>query len=95
MRYRQCDKTYFFHLTIAAMIFAGCAGQIQKPLRVCPGKETVPDALSTLRLHFQNAVPLKANGQCLLEYLAEGKASEGKLSSANLAEPSSWNLYAG
>lgn len=72
MRYRQCDKTYFFHLTIAAMIFAGCAGQIKKPLRVCPGKETVPDALSALRLHFQNAVPLKANGQCLLEYFAEG-----------------------
>ncbi len=62
-----------FHLAAAILFFIGCAEQIKKPLRVCPGKETVPDALSTLRLHFQNAVPLKANGQCLLEYLAEGK----------------------
>ncbi len=40
---------------------------------VCPGKESVAEAISVLMSRAQNMVPLKANGQCLLEYYVEGK----------------------
>ena len=40
---------------------------------VCPGKETAAEAISILRSRAKNIVPLKANGQCLLEYYVEGK----------------------
>ena len=59
-------------LSVTAMILAGCAPQLKR-LPVCPGKSSVSEALSTLKLQAQNIVPLKANGQCLLEYYVEGK----------------------
>jgi len=55
---------------------SGCAEQIQKPRRVCPGKETVAESLSVLMSRSQSAVPLKANGQCCLLYYVEGKKHE-------------------
>jgi hypothetical protein len=50
------------------LIFVGCAAQMQKPVRVCPGKGTVAESLSSLRVQLENAVPIKADGQCLLQY---------------------------
>jgi len=61
------------HFAAAILILTGCTPEIQKPTRICPGKETAIEALSALRPHSQNTVPLKANGRCLLEYYAEGK----------------------
>jgi hypothetical protein len=46
---------------------------MQKPVRVCPGKESIAESLFSLRLQLENAVPLKANGQCLLQYYAEDR----------------------
>ena len=58
-----------FLIAVAAMlILAGCAAQIQKPVRVCPGKESIAESLSLLRMRLENTVPLKADGQCLLQY---------------------------
>jgi hypothetical protein len=54
------------------MILAGCEAQLKRP-PVCPGKSSVSEALSALKLQAQNIVPFKANGQCLLEYYVEGK----------------------
>jgi len=60
-------------IAAAIIIFTGCAPQIKKPMLVCPGKKLAADSLSILRSRPQNTVPLKANGQCLLQYYAEGK----------------------
>lgn len=57
----------------ALLILAGCAPEIQKRLETCPGKESVAEALAALRAHSQNMAPLKAAGQCRLEYYLEGK----------------------
>jgi len=57
----------------AALLLAGCAEQVQKPLPICPGKQSAADALSVLRSHLQNASPLKASGSCVLQYYADGK----------------------
>ena len=63
----------FAGFAAAILILSGCAPQIQKPVRVCPGKESVAESLSSLRMRLENTVPLKANGQCLLQYYAEDK----------------------
>ncbi len=59
---------FYFAGAILLVIFASCAPQIRRPKRACPGAESVRDSLSLLRLCSQNAVPLKANGQCRLQY---------------------------
>jgi hypothetical protein len=74
--YQQYNHRLFAGFVAAILIFAGCAPQIQKPVRVCPGKESIAESLSLLRLRLENTVPLKANGQCLLQYYAEGKKPE-------------------
>jgi hypothetical protein len=71
--YQKCDIRLFAGFTAAILILGGCAARIQKPVRVCPGKESIAESLSSLRLQLENAVPLKANGQCLLQYYAEDR----------------------
>jgi hypothetical protein len=63
----------FPFFVLAMLIFTGCAAQMQKGARVCPGKESVAESLSSLRVQSENATPLKADGQCLLQYYAEDK----------------------
>ena len=65
-------KLHFYILAVAFVV-SGCGQQVQKPLPICPGKESAPEALSVLRSHLQNAAPLKASGSCVLQYYAEGK----------------------
>lgn len=54
-----------------ALLFLGCA--IRKPvaLRICPGAESVEQALSTLNAGSEHAVSFKANGQCRVGYIDE------------------------
>lgn len=54
-------------------ILAGCTPEIRHPTKICPGKNSVAEALAALQSHSQNAVPLKAHGDCRLEYYVEGK----------------------
>jgi hypothetical protein len=71
---RQKAGLFCFLFFVSAMlIFAGCAAQMERAVRVCPGKESIAESLSSLRLQLENAVPLKANGQCLLQYYAEDR----------------------
>jgi hypothetical protein len=69
----QRSHLLLFYFAAAILIFSGCAPQQRKPMPVCPGKESVAEAISVLMSRAQNMVPLKANGQCLLEYYVEGK----------------------
>jgi hypothetical protein len=65
---------YFLIFVLAMLIFTGCAAQMKKEARVCPGKKSIDESLSSLRVRSENATPLKADGQCLLQYYdAEGK----------------------
>lgn len=68
MDYQKCDIRLFGGFTVAILILGGCVAQIQKPVRVCPGKESIAELLSSLRVQSENAVPLKADGQCFLQY---------------------------
>ncbi len=65
-------KLHFYILAVAFVV-SGCGQQVQKPLPICPGKESAAEALSVMRSHLQNASVLKANGSCVLQYYAEGK----------------------
>jgi len=42
-------------------------------MRICPGKEFAAESLSVLKLRTENITPVKANGQCRLQYWAEEK----------------------
>ena len=63
----------FFDFAAAVLILTGCAPRMQKPMRICPGAESAVEALSLLRSRSKGIAPLKANGQCRLQYYAEGK----------------------
>jgi len=52
------------------LFFAGCAVQ---PMRHCPGKATADEAIAVLKAPREKAAPVRATGQCLLQYHAEGK----------------------
>jgi len=56
---------------IAMLVLAGCGRELKMPTRICPGKASVSDSLSSLRSQSENAVPLRANGKCLLRYYDE------------------------
>jgi len=73
VRYLQYRNHLLFLYLAAILILAGCAEQIRQPTRICPGKETAIEALAALELHSQKVAPLKANGQCRLEYYADVK----------------------
>ena len=60
-------------VAVTLLILTGCAPEIQKRLEICPGKESAAEALAALQAHSQNMAPLKAGGQCRLEYYLEGK----------------------
>jgi len=60
-------------LVAAVLILAGCTPEIRHPTKICPGKNSVAEALAALQSHAQNAVSLKAHGDCRLQYYVEGK----------------------
>ncbi len=61
----------FFLLIMPVLILHGCGGELKVPQRVCEGKKNVAESLYSLRLHSFS--PLRANGQCHLQYDNEGK----------------------
>jgi hypothetical protein len=58
---------------VIIFILAGCESRIHHPTKICPGKDSVGDALAALKSQAQNVAPLRATGQCRLEYYEEGK----------------------
>jgi hypothetical protein len=56
-------------LWAAILLVSGCATQPQK-LQVCPGKATAAEALETLGMRAEHAVPLGAIGRAILTYHA-------------------------
>jgi len=64
------------YVSVVILILAGCESSIRQPTEICPGKASVAEALAALKSQSQNVVPLKANGQCRLEYHVEGKKKQ-------------------
>jgi len=54
-------------------ILAGCGPARRKPLEVCPGKDSVLQALHALRVRSEKAVELRASGTSQIVYYVEGK----------------------
>jgi hypothetical protein len=61
------------YVAAVILVFAGCESRIRQPTKICPGKDSVTDALAALQTQSQNVTPLRADGQCWLEYFVEGK----------------------
>jgi hypothetical protein len=59
-----------FVLIISVLFFAGCVAQ---PMRHCPGKTTADEAIAILKSRREKITPIRATGQCLLRYYADGK----------------------
>ena len=57
-------------MLLLVLFFAGCAAQ---PMRHCPGKTTADEAIEVLKSRREKAAPIRATGQCLLQYHVEGK----------------------
>ncbi len=67
------SRRFILPVAGALLILTGCVPKIRESLQICPGKESAVEALAASRFHSQNMVPLKANGQCRLDYYVEGK----------------------
>ncbi len=78
MNYQHYNLRLYFYFAAAILIFAGCAPEIQEPIEIVPGKESVAEALSVLKARSQNAVPLRAGGRCLLQYYDADKKKRKK-----------------
>jgi hypothetical protein len=63
----------------ALLIVVGCGPKKEQPPRVCPGKSNVLYSLSVLRSQSENAVGLKARGQCRFEFYQKGKLRKQNL----------------
>lgn len=61
------------YIPVGILILAGCESRIRQPTKICPGKDSVTDALAALQSQSRNVTPLRANGQCRFEYYVEGK----------------------
>ena len=61
----------FISISVTILILAGCGVQQQVAMRECRGKMSVGEALAELSSQSQQAVALRANGQCLVEYSDE------------------------
>jgi hypothetical protein len=55
-------------LGMVLIVAAGCAGLGPKPLPICPGRNNAEEALQTLRIRAEQAVPFEVRGQCRLAY---------------------------
>ena len=71
----------YFTAGVLLAILWGCAPQKPIAKRECPGALSAVESLSNLELQSEKAVPVKANGQCLLRYYDE----EAKLQKENFA----------
>ncbi len=65
-------------IVAAMLVFAGCAQEITLPTRVCPGKNSLDEALAALHAQSQKAVPLKANGTSRVRFYVEGRKKPKK-----------------
>ena len=46
-------------------------------MRHCPGKQTADEAIAVLKSRREKVTPIRATGQCLLQYHVEGKVRKG------------------
>jgi hypothetical protein len=56
--------------------FAGCVSPIQEQRCIQPAEESTAGLLSVLGARQAKAIPLRASGQCLLQYYAEGRKNK-------------------
>ena len=66
-------RKLILYIPLLILILAGCESRFRQPTKICPGKDSVTDALAALQSQSRNVVPLRANGQCRFEYNVEGK----------------------
>ena len=78
---------FILSIVAAMLILAGCVSVVQEPMEVCPGKESVGQALSALQSHSRNMVSLRAKGQCRLQYLVDEKKRNENLTTTVLVQP--------
>lgn len=62
-----------FSFVVLVLILAGCAPQVQRPMRICLPKQTVAESLAELANNAQNLRPIRASGTCLFRYSVDGK----------------------
>ena len=61
----------FISISVIILILTGCGVPQQVVMRECRGRMSVGEALSELSSQSRQAVALRANGQCLVEYSDE------------------------
>ncbi|MBN2181240.1 MAG: hypothetical protein JW715_04940 [Sedimentisphaerales bacterium] len=85
---------YFTACVTVLLVLAGCGPGIRKPLKICPGKNSVAEALMALQSQSQNMVPLYARGKSRLQYYDEkGKKRKENLDVVKILVKSPEEIY--
>ena len=71
---------YFITCITALLALVGCESGSKKPLLICPGKNSVAEALAALQSQSENMVSLYVRGKSRLQYYDE----KGKKHKENL-----------
>ena len=58
---------------MAMLVLAGCAEELRPPTRICPGRQSLPQSLDSLRAGSANIVALKATGRCNARFYVDDK----------------------
>jgi len=79
--YRNKISSFLFVLvTVFPVIFSGCAApQALEPIGICQVRKNITEAADALAGHRQSARPIKAGGNCIIEYYDEGKPQKENL----------------
>ncbi len=70
---KNIKRIFWAGLFTLILLLGGCAGELRKPVKVCPGAGTIDKAAAILRVKTQNITSLKASGQ--LKY-SNGEGSD-------------------
>ncbi|MFC1738806.1 hypothetical protein ACFL1G_07155 [Planctomycetota bacterium] len=72
---KHISYLFFSAFLFAAAAIVGCGPKlkIKMPQRLCRGKKTVAESLDSVNAKVPKVTPIRAHGQCLLEYPVDGK----------------------
>jgi len=73
MNRSQKTLCFYYIVALAILFLAGCAEQMHKPPRSCPGKQSVNESLYYLLGYADAIKSFKAHGQCLAQFYVDGK----------------------
>lgn len=81
----KIQRAILLLLTGVCLLLTGCQPGVVGPVRACPGKASIDEAVETLLLHRRNLQPLQGRADCIFHYKDEkGKMKRKEVKAVNV-----------